>query len=565
MVHCVLGQRLGVGVWPGPAVHSRGSFQRAKGIPMNLAVLLDEQRNVIAQRWAELIRREMSHTRYGQCSIEQITYFNQVAIDLILSLIHGSHDIPAWIFDEPRRKYLALGIPVGELIESGLLLQETLCKEVLQGAGDELYHTILPELQYHIRKFIAMVVGYYAGQLNRQLEEQRSRLAFILDIIRRASRTLSVEQQIDLAIQSLKASLGTEHGMLYVLNEERTAGMLWGDVDAFPPSRNPNVRESLRYPLPLSNTVFTRKAAGAGRPIVYQESAPELADDEIIQTCRGWDVRAMLGIPLAVEDRIVAVGLLFSTASPPSLSEEKVNLAVDVAKALAPALANALLHERVKQLAIIEERTRLAQELHDDLAQLLGAMQLKASLAEQLLAEGALDQTRSLLVELQETLSKAYVDMREIIFNLRVAGTGGKAPLLPALQEYLADLKRFYGIDVALEVKGPISAQLSEHERLQVIRIIQEALTNARKHANATQIGLRLSQDAQALKICVKDDGLGFDPEQMEAIGKERFGLQVMRERAASIGATINLYSQPGQGTRLTLELPLSAGRGGAQ
>jgi signal transduction histidine kinase len=531
---------------------------------MNLAVLLDEQRNVIAQRWAELIQREMPHTRYGQCSIEQIAYFNQVAIELILSLIHNPRDIPAWIFDEPRQRYLALSVPVSELIESGLLLQETLCKEMLQGAGDTLYRDILPELQYYIRKFVALVVDYYAGQLNHQLEEQRARLAFVLDIIRRASRTLSVEQQIDLVIQSLKASLGTEHGMLYVLNEERTAGLLWGDIDAFPPAQDPNVRESLRYPLPLSNTVFTRKVAAAGRPIIYQESTPG-PDDEIIQTCRRWNVRTMLGIPLAVEDRMVAVGLLFSTASTPSISEEKVNLAVDVAKALAPALGNALLHERVKQLAIIEERTRLAQELHDDLAQLLGAMQLKASLAEQMLAEGALDQTQSLLVDLQETLSRAYVDMREIIFNLRVAGAGGKAPLLPALQEYLVDLKRFYGIDVALEVKGSVSVQLSEHERLQVIRIIQEALTNARKHANATQIGLRLSQDAHALKICVKDNGLGFDPERMETIGKERFGLQVMRERAASIGATIALFSQPGQGTRLTLELPLAAGRGGVQ
>ncbi len=532
---------------------------------MNLAVLLEEQRNAIAQRWAELIQREMPHTRYGQCDIEQITYFNHVAIDLILSLMRSPNTLPSWIFDEPRRKYLALGVPLSDVIESGLLLQETLCKEVLQGAGETVYRDILPELQYMVRKFVTLVVDYYAGQLNLQLEEQRARLAFLLDIIRRASRTLSVEQQIDLAIQSLKSAIGTEYGMLYVMNEERTAGILRGDIDAFPPSRDPSVRESFRYPLPLANTVFTRKVAATGRPVIYQEEAPERADDEIVQTCRRWDVRAMLGIPFVVEERIVAVGLLFSTASSALISDERVDLAVDIAKALAPALANALLHQRVKQLAIIEERTRLAQELHDDLAQLLGVMQLKASLAEQLLVEGDLNRTLSLLLELQETLSKAYIDMREIIFNLRVAGAGGKAPLLPALQEYLADLKRYYGIDVLLEVRGSVTAQLSDQERLQVIRIIQEALTNARKHASATQIGLRLSQDLHALRICVKDNGLGFDPTQLEDIGKERFGLQVMRERAASIGASIALYSQPGQGTRLTLELPLTAGRGGPQ
>ncbi|MGQ9668469.1 MAG: sensor histidine kinase, partial [Anaerolineae bacterium] len=354
-----------------------------------------------------------------------------------------------------------------------------------------------------------------------------------------------------------------EYGMLYIMNEENTAGTLWGDIDAFPPARDPNTRESLRCPLPLANTVFTRRVVAGGQPVIYQESVPEQVDEEIVQVCRRWDVRAMLGIPFVVEERIIAVGLLFSTTSTSPISEERVSLALDIAKVLAPALANALLHQRVKQLAIIEERTRLAQELHDDLAQLLGTMQLKASLAEEMLAGGDLAQTRSLLIELQETLSRAYMDMREIIFNLRVAGAGGRAPLLPALKEYLADLKRFYGVNVLLEIKEPVTAQLSDYEHLQVIRIIQEALTNARKHANATDIRLRLAQDMHALKICVKDNGLGFDLKQIETDDKERFGLQVMRERATSIGASITVHSQPGQGTRLTLELPLTPRPGG--
>lgn len=530
---------------------------------MNLAVLLDEQRDAISLQWAQSIQREMAQTRYGQCSIEQIKYFNHVAVELILSLITHPEAIPPWIFREPREKYLALGIPLSDVVEASLLLQEVLCKAILSDAGGESCRDILPELQYHVRKFVTLVVDHYAAQLNHQLEEQRSRLAFILDIIRQASRTLSIQQQIDLAVQSLKSALGTEYGMLYVMNEENTAGSLWGDIDAFPPARAPNIRVSLRYPLPLANTVFTRRVVASGQPVIYQESVPDQGDEEIVQICRRWDVRAMLGIPFVVEERIIAVGLLFSTTSTRLISEERVSLALDMAKALAPALANALLHQRVKQLAIIEERTRLAQELHDDLAQLLGVMQLKASLAEELLAEGDLAQTRSLLVALQETLSRAYMDMREIIFNLRVTGTGGRAPLLPALEEYLADLKRFYDVNVLLEIKEPITVQLSDHEHLQVIRIIQEALTNARKHADATNICLRLAQDTHALKICIKDNGLGFDPNQIEANDKEQFGLQVMRERAASIGASIAVHSQPGQGTRLTLELPLAPKLGG--
>lgn len=390
------------------------------------------------------------------------------------------------------------------------------------------------------------------------MEEDYGDVKSILHLIHEASKSLSLEWQIDLALSGLCSATGAEHGMLCIVDESGTVGTFFGDVDAFPPAADRVLRNMFTQPFPIAHATLLQRAIITKKPVEFH-SARRDTDPDVAEVAGKWSVQSAMVIPFVMEERVIAGAVLFSLSKPMALSEDKRSLAMDMSRALAPALANALLHQRVKQIAIVEERTRLAQELHDDLAQLIGAMQLKASLAEEKLNGGDLAGTQALLAELQETLDQAYKDVREVIFNLRVARTAAGTPLLPAIQEYLDDLRRFYAFDVALESKGAVRAALDEHARLQIIRIIQEGLNNARKHARASAVWLRVTQDEDALRICVRDDGVGFDLAGVEEGRKNRFGLQVMRERAASIGATISVYSLPGKGTRLTLELPLSA------
>jgi nitrate/nitrite-specific signal transduction histidine kinase len=236
-------------------------------------------------------------------------------------------------------------------------------------------------------------------------------------------------------------------------------------------------------------------------------------------------------------------------------------LALGIANAVAPAIENARLYQRVEQLAVLEERARLAREIHDDVAQVLGALQLKVSLLDDLLSGDKITQARASLPELQDMISEAYTGVRELVFNLRAVALP-TAGLLPSLQEYLADYRLHYTLDVSLEADADAAALLDGNRSVQVIRIIQEALTNARRHAQAGHAWVRIERLGERVSVSVEDDGQGFDPSGAFSADQPHFGLQVMRERAEKVCGRLAVNSRPGAGTRVELCLPGSPNGG---
>jgi signal transduction histidine kinase len=222
------------------------------------------------------------------------------------------------------------------------------------------------------------------------------------------------------------------------------------------------------------------------------------------------------------------------------------------------AIDNAYLHQRLNTLAVAEERLRIAHEMHDGLAQVLAYVNTKAQAVKEYLRTGRLEEAEKHLDQLAGAAREVYGDVRESIIGLRNAAIPGRS-LGDALHEYARTWEAQHGIPVKVSVDRRI--RLSDNAELQLQRIVQEALTNVRKHARAKQVELTLEQEETRIVTVVQDDGFGFNPEELGRAELPRFGLSTMRERGQSIGGTVQLDSSPGQGTRLTVEIPASSSR----
>jgi len=216
-------------------------------------------------------------------------------------------------------------------------------------------------------------------------------------------------------------------------------------------------------------------------------------------------------------------------------------------------------HERrVQGLAVLEERERLAREMHDGLAQNLGYLLLKVRMLSELIPPPCPPRVAAALGEAEKIAADAFREVRQSIFGLRTMVTRSLG-LVPTLAEYLHDFSEQSGVAVDLRLGDEARIRLSPDREVQLIRIIQEALTNVRKHAGARQASVSLEATREGLEVAIADDGCGFDPARVQAVGRGSFGLQTMEERAAAVGGALRVESAPGKGTRVVVRFPVEA------
>jgi len=218
--------------------------------------------------------------------------------------------------------------------------------------------------------------------------------------------------------------------------------------------------------------------------------------------------------------------------------------------------AQVQLLKQERALATLNERERMARELHDSLGQVLGYAGLQVDAAAQLSRTGQGNTAAVQLERLGEVIREAHADLREHILNLHAAPSLHQ-PLLTALRQYLDRYTTNYDIRTELVIDPVLQAErFSPETQLQIFRVFQEALSNARKHGKARHVVVRFAvQDGRAC-LSIQDDGLGFEPAAIAA-NRQHYGLQFMQERAAQLGGSLRIQSQPGNGTRVGLELPL--------
>lgn len=270
--------------------------------------------------------------------------------------------------------------------------------------------------------------------------------------------------------------------------------------------------------------------------------------------------RRCLAIPLKMGSQPLGVLCVGSNAPTPYSPEDR-RLAHQMASLASVALANGLLHERAQDLATLQERHRIAREMHDSLAQVLGHLSMKAESARGLLRRGEFASLEAELLEMRQVADDSYGDVREAILGLRVSPRAS-GELTRVLEEYLERFSRHSGVAARLVVEEGIPFHLPPRTEIQLVRVIQEALTNVRKHARATQAWVRLERYDGQGRITIGDDGQGFDPAWLERQPGGGYGIATMRERLAGIGGRLVVESAPGRGTTIVAMIPLAEGKG---
>jgi signal transduction histidine kinase len=304
---------------------------------------------------------------------------------------------------------------------------------------------------------------------------------------------------------------------------------------------------------------------------LVQDSQPYLTNE--VQTSPGlsskdkqWLQReggaALAVYPLLLDEQVVGVLALLSREP---LDEETFDALAWIAAALAQRIGRtwaqeqleeaARLSEQARMLAVLQERQRLARELHDTVSQLLYGMSMSAHSAREALKG---DDANEAMVEVERIIQYAAVGMAELrtlLVELRPEALESEG-LVTALERHVLVLRTAYRLTVETDLgEEPVTAA---EIKLALYRIIQEALHNIVKHAQASHVTLRLTHNEQEIMLEIHDDGRGFNPEQTFA---GHFGLQSMQERAAQLHGTLTVISAPGRGTSVSAHIP-HPGRG---
>lgn len=310
---------------------------------------------------------------------------------------------------------------------------------------------------------------------------------------------------------------------------------------------------------PASGTCIGSTASQPGQSAVLSRDDCPL-DCAILQEA-GFQLH--LAVPLHRGEAVIGA-LCVGGREPHRLAEEHARLLGGLANQAAIAIENAHLYEQTQQLAVLEERDRIAREMHDGLAQILGFVSAKTRAAHAMLAAEQTDQALQAIDQVQQVTQEAYADVRECILGLKTS-VSPRRGLLPSLAEYLRKYRLQTNVRAELIVSdGADGVRLSPAAEVQLLRIIQEALTNVRKHAHASQTWVRFETQNGWVRVTVADNGRGFDPQALAARPSLTFGLLNMRERAETVGGTFDIRSDPEGGTQVVVKMPLETAVEGA-
>ncbi len=383
--------------------------------------------------------------------------------------------------------------------------------------------------------------------LEQRVEERTRELSSLLEISHTVASTLQLKPLLGLILDQLKTVVDYTGSAILAMKGE---DLLILD------SRSPTPQEQLmqlRFPLKHLGLIWETITSHESIIMhnVHNDSplaqAFRVAMSEIRETTFH-DVRACLIVPLTLRDQVI--GMLVLTASEENaFTPHHAALVLAIANQAAIAIENAQLYEQAQELAAVEERQRLARELHDSVSQALYGIALGLHTARIQLDRDPNELPESLdyLLSLAEA---ALDEMRALIFELRPESLESEG-LVTALSKQGAALQARHGITVLTQLCEEPELPLKVKQEL--YRIAQEAMHNTVKHARANKVNLGLSQTAQAIILEVRDDGIGFDP-----MGSfpGHLGLHSMQERISSLGGMFQIESAPGRGTSILAQVP---------
>lgn len=387
-----------------------------------------------------------------------------------------------------------------------------------------------------------------ARQLLEQRVSERTReLTTLLEVAASVASTVELQPLIGVILEQFHNVVDYTGAAIFLVESDEALRLL--------DYRGPLTRSELSWHWPLDVAWHSREVIERREPVIIPDVS---ADTPLARAFRAkalddlgdvpGDIASWMGVPLMLRDRVVGV-LAVDHREHDAYSPRHAEIALAFASQAAVAIENAQLFEATQQKAALEERQRLARELHDSVSQALFGIGLGARTARSVIES---DPERA-IPPLDYVLSLAeagLAEMRALIFELRPEALKEEG-IVAALQKQVAALRARYGIEVEATLDAVGEIRLETEEAL--YRIAQEALHNTVKHARATWVNLTLTRDAGGIHVLIVDNGRGFDT---SGNFPGHLGLHTMRERAERLGGTYTLTSAPGKGTRIEVNVP---------
>jgi signal transduction histidine kinase len=393
------------------------------------------------------------------------------------------------------------------------------------------------------------VVGLMFAFLQRQ-EENLERQSAELLALHHAAVDLGGELGLDSLLQKVvdgaRALIGARYGALSVIDREAR-------IEAFVVSGLPaGLREKIGPP-PVGHGVLG--------VVLNEGERLRLADIGAHPRSVGYpphhpEMKSLLAVPISCRSPFRGNLYLSDKNDGSEFSESDEATLVRFAVQAANAIDAVHLHERLRALAIEEERLRLAREMHDGVAQILASVNARAQAIREHLRGARVEVAIDLLERLAADARNVHSEVREGILALRA--TSSRDGLSETLREYLDDWQDQTGIRVDRELASEV--RLLPEREVQVLRIAQEALANVHKHSGAGSVSFRLARAENEVTLEIADDGRGFDPGRSSLDGRPHFGLLTMRERAQAVDGLLEIDTQAGRGTRVRLRVPVGRG-----
>jgi len=380
------------------------------------------------------------------------------------------------------------------------------------------------------------------SSLEKKVADRTRELAIMNSIISTASQSLDLQEILGDALNKTVEQMGFEAGAAFRLDPDPTSTVLVAHRGFEP---------GIAIDLVSSHATTIRRNTTEHPSEVTTYEINELQqENQAVQLAQS-GFRLLVSVPLASKGRTLGLFLL-GKREPGQLSPEELSLLRSIGQHVGVAMENARLYEQAEQTAVVAERGRLARELHDAVTQTLFSANLIADVIPRIWKRNPEEGLQN-LEELRQLTRGALAEMRTLLLEMRPKSL--ERSDIKSLLTQLADA--FIGhvrVPVSLDIQG--DCELTHEVKIAFYRVAQEALHNIAKHSGARQVELRLGCQPGGLNLCIKDDGLGFD---LESIPPDHMGIAIMRERASSIGASLKIESQPGEGT--TVELDWSAAR----
>lgn len=382
----------------------------------------------------------------------------------------------------------------------------------------------------------------WAQTLEEQVAQRTQALEALYSVSREISSRLDIRHVLNSVAARARQLLGSEVAFLCLLDEDRQQ-------------------------LSLQAASGPTQAVARPTTLAHQGLACQVLAGEQALSCGSSGCRGSCGImatsyrtsqlaaPLRLGERAIGA-LCVGSARDDFFPPDAVGLLTKLAQAAAIALENARLYQQAERSATLEERQRIAAEMHDGLAQTIGYLQIMVDQASQQLEQGQLEGSLTTLKRGSQAIYQASTEIRQAISSLQ-----GEPPSLQALQDMLAELLAEFktpGRRVEFESTVDAPLVLSPQESEQILRVTREALLNAHNHSRATRIMVHLGREKDTGLVRVEDNGRGFAAQAFAGQnGGRHFGLKIMQARAARLGGRVNVQSVPGAGTQVVLSWPL--------